>query len=650
MSLPLALALLAGLAAVALPEMTAQEASAAPSSAAPQAQVWITTPDGSQKMQQHEPVSFRPTSGSDKLTITVDPSLRYQEMDGFGASITGSSAALLSALPVDERDATMRSIFSPTEGIGMSFLRQPIGSSDFVDGPHYSLDDVPAGQTDYPLEHFSIAKDEEQVLPLLRQALQLNPKLKVMATPWSPPAWMKTGGSLIGGRLIDDPSIYDAYARYLVKFVQAYEAAGVPIYGLTIQNEPQNPTPDGYPGTDMPAAQHVKVIERLGPALGDAGLSTLIMGYDHNWALHPGDVESTPGEDPEMEYPTELLNSPAAKWIDGIAFHCYYGDPKRMTELHQAFPKTAIWFTECSGSHNPSDPPEKVFSDTLKWHARNITVGVPRNWSRTTETWNLALDPEGGPHNGGCGTCTGVVTVSADGTVSKNAEYYTIGHLSRFVKPGATRIASSSYGSIGWNGQLIDVAFTNPDGSTALVVHNEYDDPRSFTVAVGDQSFDYTLPGGSLATFTWPASKALATMQLIDPRTTTVTTSENPGEAGLAADDDGATAWSSHTPQQPGQWLQVDLGSNRQVRQLVLDAGPASYGWPNDGSPSSDGPTSYTVQTSRDGQHWTAIGTGAGGGQLTTIPLSGRAERYVRVTLSAASGRWWQVADVRVLR
>ena len=154
---------------------------------------------------------------------------------------------------------------SPTNKL--SFLRQPIGASDFVEGPHYTYDDLPAGRTDYRMRRFSIAHDRAEILPLLRQALALNPQIKVIGSPWSPPAWMKTNQSLVGGRLIDTPRIYAAYARYLVKFVKAYERAGVPIYALTVQNEPQNRKPDAYPGMDMPVAQQAKLIEVLGPRL-----------------------------------------------------------------------------------------------------------------------------------------------------------------------------------------------------------------------------------------------------------------------------------------------------------------------------------------------------------------------------------------------
>jgi glucosylceramidase len=263
-------------------------------------------------------------------------------------------------------------------------------------------------------------------------------------------------------------------------------------------------------------------------------------------------------------------------------------------------------------------------------------------------TWNLALRPDGGPHNGGCDTCTGVVTVQDDGSVTRNAEYYTLGHLSRFVEPGARRVASTSYGTTAWNGMPMSAAFVNPDGSTALVVHNEHDDPRSFAVAVGDRSFDYTLPGGALATFTWPASKALSGGdELVDPWTTTVTAST--GDGSVAADDDGATAWRTGS-QQAGQWLQVDLGRRQRIRSVVLDAGPATYGWESSGAASSEAPVSYLLQVSADGRRWTDVRRGHGTGQLTVLSTPHSEIRYVRTTLTAHAPRGWQVAEVRVLR
>jgi glucosylceramidase len=632
---------------VALGTAAALTVAAVPSAAAssgdgshsPAAHVWVTSPDRSELLHDRGTVPFT-TAATSQLTITVDPSRTYQTVDGFGASITDSSAAVLYRLDAAARERAMRSLFDPGQGIGVSALRQPIGSSDFTDEPHYTYDDVPAGQTDFALEHFSIAHDQTQILPLLRRAKALNPRLTVVATPWSPPAWMKTNDSLIGGRLKDDPRIYAAYARYFVKFVQAYRAAGVPVDYLTLQNEPQNRRPNAYPGMDLPVRQEVKLIEAVGPALRAAGLRTKILAYDHNWATHPGDIASTPpGESPETDYPYEVLDSSAAKWVAGTAYHCYFGDPSAQTALHDAHPDKGIWFTECSGSHGPTDPPAKFFRDTLTFHARNITIGTTRNWAKSAIAWNLVLDASGGPHNGGCDTCTGVLTLETDGTVSTNAEYYTIGHLSKFVKPGAVRIASTSFGTTGWNGQIMDVAFRNPDGSTALVVHNENDDPRTFAVAVGGQSFDYTLPGGALATFTWPRSRVLDNHYDLLPLTgATVVTSPTGETPQAAVDDDASTRWSSGTAQAPGQYLQMDLGRREQFRRLVIDTG-ASTG---------DYARSWTLQASDDASTWRSIASGTGTGQLTTIDVTRTRARYLRVVSTGSAGNWWSIADVRL--
>jgi glucosylceramidase len=601
------------------------------------ARVWVTTPDGAMKLADRGAVSFRP-GGSDALTISVDPSRRDQTMDGFGASITDSSARVLSRLGRPNRAAAMESLFRDNR---LSFLRQPMGASDFVEGDFYTYDDVPAGQTDYGMRRFSIAHDRAEILPLLRQALALNPKLKVMATPWSPPAWMKADQSLIGGRLIDQPRIYAAYARYFVKFVRAYEREGVPIYALTVQNEPQNRNPSAYPGMGMPVAQEAKLIEALGPALRAAHLDTKLLGYDHNWSEHPNDIASTPpGEDPETEYPSELLSSGAGRWLAGTAMHCYSGDPSRQTDLHYKFPRKGIWFTECSGSHGPTDPPAQVFSDTLKWHTRNLVLGVTRNWGKAVVNWNLALDPDGGPHNGGCGTCTGVITVGPGQTVTQNAEYYTLGHLARFVRPGAVRIASTSFGTTGWNGQIMDAAFRNRDGSTALVVHNENDDPRSFAVAQGGSSFEYTLPGGALATFRWPASRTLEDGRtLLDAHGTTATGSPV-ADGANAVDDDATTRWTTSAAQEPGQFLRIDLGRSQRVRRVVLDTG----------ADTNDFPRGYALSTGADGTHWSEAATGAGDGQLTTIDIPATAARFLRIAQTATAPQWWSVADVRVYR
>jgi glucosylceramidase len=591
-------------------------------------------------------VRFSPSPPAN-LTVTVDPTRSFQTMTGFGGSMTDSSAAVLYTLSPAARQAAMHLLFDPVTGDGLDFLRQPIGASDFTATPAYTYDDLPPGRTDYAQSHFSIAHDEAQILPLLREAERINPKLTIMATPWSPPAWMKTTDSLIGGRLIDAPRIYFSYALYLLKFVEAYRAQGVNVGAITVQNEPQNRTPAGYPGTDLPAIQEEKVIEDLGPMLRAAGLRTKILAYDHNWSEHPNDIASTPPDETSdiNHYPQEVLSSPAARWVSGVSYHCYYGDPSAMTALHQQFPGVGIYQTECSGSQ--SADPANTFSDTLKWHARNLEIGSTRNWSQTVVNWNVALDPSGGPHTGGCSTCTGILTVGPGDTVTPSAEYYALGHLSRFVRPGAVRIASTSFGTTGWNGEIMDVAFVNPDGSTVLVAHNENDSPRSFSVSENGQSFDYTLPGGSLATFRWavPPGPA-ARLRALDPSGWQATAvPAGPADpcctgdvASQAVDDDASTRYTTGAAQAPGQYLQVDLGRPERLARLVLDTG-ASTG---------DYPAGYSVTVSQDGTAWSApVAAGAGSGQLTTISLDGGPVRYVRVTLTASSGSWWSVADVR---
>jgi glucosylceramidase len=615
---------------------------AASASAGPQARVWVTTPDRAEQLHERAPVSFG-TAGSTAPTIVLDPSQRFQTVDGFGASITDSSAAVLHRLDPAARDAAVRSLFDPADGIGVSFLRQPIGSSDFTSAPrHYTYDDVAPGEKDFALRHFSIAHDQARVLPLLRRAEQLNPRLSVLATPWSPPAWMKTTDSLMGGRLIDEPRYYDAYARYLVKFVRAYRQAGVPVDYLTVQNEPQNRHDGGYPGTDMPVRQEAAVIAALGPRLRAAGLPTKILGYDHNWTTHPGDVGTTPpGEDPETDYPYQLLRSTAAKWLAGTAYHCYSGDPSAMTALHEAFPRKGVWFTECSGSHGEGDTPEQIFRGTLTWHARNIIIGTMRNWARSAVNWNIALDSTGGPHLGGCGTCTGLLTLMPDGSVSRDAEYFTIGHAAKFVPPGAVRIGSTSFGTTGWNGQIMDAAFRNPDGSTSLIVHNENDDPRTFAVRSGDRQFEYTLPGGALATFVWPRDSRL------DGRYQPVRTpgatanAAPPGETPPAAvDGDASTRWSSGAAQEPGQQLTIDLARPTIFDRVALDSGDNL----------GDYARGWSLSVSADGMNFRELKTGTGVGQLTDIDVPRTKARWLRVSTTAAVPNWWSVADVRLYR
>jgi len=440
---------------------------APPAFAATSANVWLTTPDKSNLLTQKASVSFgSPGSGS---VITVDPNTTYQSMVGFGASLTDSAA--YNIYNSSARNSIMTSLFSPTGGIGLDWLRQPLGASDFSRS-FYSYDD---GAADPSLSRFSVAHDQAYILPLVKQAKSLNPATSVMVVPWSAPGWMKTNGNMVGGGLATN---YEGtFADYLVKSVQAYQAAGVPVQYLAVANEPQN-SPGGYPGMLMSAAQESRVINALAPKLSAAGLSTKILAWDHNW--------DNPG------YAEQVLSATGNN-AAGSAWHCYGGDPSAQTTVHNAYPSKDIFFTECSGTESAN-----TFADSLLWQGRNLAIGATRNWARGISLWNMALDNNHGPVIGSCGNCMGVVTVNG-GSVTYNADYYVLGHLAKFVKPGAVRINSTAKSQ----GGIENVAFRNPDGSIALVAVNS-GGTQNFQVSYGGQSFGYSLPAGSMATFTWP--------------------------------------------------------------------------------------------------------------------------------------------------
>ena len=422
-------------------------------------------------------LSFHRAQATTSPTITVSDAKKYQTIDGFGASLTDSSAWLLyTKLTPETRAETMRALFDPKSGIGVSMLRQPMGASDLALND-YSYDDMPAGQSDPELRHFSIEHDNAYILPSVLDALKLNPQIKVIATPWSPPGWMKTSGALIGGAV--KPSAYPALANYFVKFVNAYESAGVPIYGLTMQNEPLY-VPDNYTGMSFSAEQQADFLgNHLGPALEKANLHPKVMVYDHNWD-HP-------------EYPTTVLNDPAAaKYAAGTAWHCYGGDVDAQSEVHNKFPNKDAWLTECSGG--------TWQKGNLLAEAAHLVISSTRNWAKSVILWNIALDQNNGPNTGGCDKCRGFVTVDTSRSpaeVTRTVDYYAVGQASRFVHPGAVRIDTNAFE------KLEDVAFLNPDGSIALLVLNQADTPLPFVVNSKGSSFSYTLPAGSVVTFTW---------------------------------------------------------------------------------------------------------------------------------------------------
>jgi glucosylceramidase len=455
-----------------------------------------TTSADQNALMQALPVDVRVPAADTDVDILVADTVEAQRIDGFGAALTHSSAELLARLPQADRAALLDELFSPDGPVRLSVLRIPIGASDFVSTDAFTFDDIEAGATDWALERFSLDPDRSAMIPVLQEVLAVNPEMRLIASPWSPPAWLKTSGSLEGGRLIDEDRVYQTYAAYLIRFIEEYGAAGIGIDLLTVQNEPQLRFPDGYPGTDMPVWQQAKLIERLGPDLEAAGLDTGILGFDHNWELNPADAASAPaGEDPAYQYPADLLRTPAAAWIDGIAFHCYYGDASAQTRLWEQFPEMQIWLTECSGSSNPEDPPAKVFDDTFSWQSTNLLINSLRNRAAGVLTWNLALDEFGGPHRGGCESCSGVVTIASDGTVTRNAEYYELAQAAHALPPGSVRVESASDAP-----ELPNAAFVTPTGAIVVLVWNGWFDLRSIRVGDGSNTVQVEVPGRSLST------------------------------------------------------------------------------------------------------------------------------------------------------
>lgn len=444
-------------------------------------EVWLTLGDKTRLLSRESTLTFTPGSPASGNTIEINPAVLYQQFEGAGAAMTDSSAWLImNKLDPSARQELMRNLFTREgSGIGLSYLRLPMGASDFA-LQDYTYDDLPAGQIDPSLERFSIDYDKAHIIPALKMAVELNPQIGLMGSPWSPPAWMKKNGRLHGSSLL--PEYYQAFADYHVKFIQSYAEEGLRITAITPQNEPMFAT-DDYPSMYMSARdQQTFIRDYLGPALRAAGLNVKLLIFDHNWDM--------------VEYPLTVLSDPeAAAFVGGVAFHCYGGDVSAQSLVHNQYPDKGIWLTECSGGRWATD-----FGDNLSWYLQNLVIGNFRNWGKSVILWNLALDQNDGPQNGGCGNCRGVVTINQEnGQVTYNEEYYALGHVTKFVDPGAFRVESNS-----GNGVPNNVAFLNPDGSLVVIVQS--DSAVDFNVAWNGVFFPYHLPSGGVVTFKWNAN------------------------------------------------------------------------------------------------------------------------------------------------
>ncbi len=462
--------------------------SAPPAQAAGEtANVWLTTTSDAggrtvtRGLQQQTPVTFAAGTGGSGTNITVNDATKYQQFTGGGASMTDSAGWLLNSgglLSAATRDAVMQKLFSYDKGIGISLLRNPMGASDLARSA-YSYDD---GGVDPNLNNFTVQHDTADVLPLTKQALSLNPALTVMGSPWSAPGWMKDTNTMLGGHL--QAQYYGTYASYFVKYLQEYAKNGVKVSLVTPQNEP------GVNRADMPSmgwdanGLDYFVGSELLPKLHAAGLSTKVVVHDWN----PADYDATSAQ---------TVNDAAVRndsLFGGIAWHDYGGSLDKITTVHNQYPAVDMYGTEISGGTWVTN---QQHDDMLQ------IVNFGRNWAKSYSKWGLALDQNHSPHLGGCDTCTGLVTVhnrdGRNGQVDYTIEYYSMGHLTKFVRPGAYRVDSTA------SSDIPNVAYLNPDGTRALIAYNTTASTQTVRVNWSGQNFTYALPTRTAATFTWKA-------------------------------------------------------------------------------------------------------------------------------------------------
>ncbi|WP_148303725.1 glycoside hydrolase family 30 protein [Prolixibacter bellariivorans] len=435
---------------------------------------YLTKPDKSVLFTPQEN-SVSEATNSNLPLIEIDPATTFQTMDGFGFALTGGSAMHLHNMSAAKRHALLMELFDDNDNnIGISYLRVSIGASD-LDASVFSYDDLPSGETDVNMDHFSLAPDRQYLIPVLKEILTIDPNIKILGSPWSAPLWMKTDNNSVGGSL--KPEYYDAYAKYFVKYIQGMAQEGITIDAITIQNEPLH---DGNnPSMYMPASEQAAFIKTsLGPAFKAADINTKIIVYDHNCD--------------RTDYPAEIYkDADALQYVDGAAFHLYAGSINSLAALHNSYPDKSLYFTE-QWIGAPGD-----FPNDLKWHTRELIIGASRNWCKTVLEWNLAADSSLQPHtDGGCSQCLGALTIDGD-NVKRNPAYYIIAHASKFVRPGSKRISSNQPNN------LPNVAFKTPDGSTVLIVLNDALVTQAFNMKLGDETVSSTLAGGAVGTYIW---------------------------------------------------------------------------------------------------------------------------------------------------
>ncbi len=437
---------------------------------------WLTKSDQSAKLQKQSGILAFGNTINNYVSIEIDGSKTFQSIDGFGFTLTGGSAQVINSLTAGKKQELLQDLFGTKENsISISYLRISIGASDLNESV-FSYNDLPEGQTDENLSQFSLTPDKTDLIPLLKEILSIDPAIKIMGSPWSPPVWMKDNNSSVGGSL--QPKYYAVYAQYFVKYIQGMKAEGIEIDAITPQNEPLHP--GNNPSLLMTAPQQADFIKNhLGPAFKLANIDTKIIIYDHNCD--------------KPEYPISILNDAGAKsFISGSAFHLYGGDISALSTVHNSHPDKDVYFTE---QYIPSDG---NFQGDLNWHLKNVIIGSMRNWSKTALEWNLANNDSFGPHTpGGCTTCKGAITINSESSFTKNVGYYIIGHAAKFVPTGSVRIASNI------TGNLYNVAFITPAGKRVLIVENDGNAFEIFNIKYNGKWVTTSLDAGSVGTYIW---------------------------------------------------------------------------------------------------------------------------------------------------
>jgi glucosylceramidase len=460
-------------------------------------EVYSTTGTKSSLLTRQTDVPVSSEAGDGNVDVVVDRGRKLQELDGFGAAMTHSAATVLMEQSAEVRRDILEQLFSTEVGAGFTMVRVPIGTSDYaglVDGEavHYTLDDMPEGETDPELAHFSVENDEKTVIPALQEALEINPDLTIIGSPWSAPAWMKTTGSLYSGSLLEEYE--DVYADYLVAFVSAYHEHGIDISYLTIENEPMLQARN-YPVMEMGEYQQLAIIQKLGPKLEAAGFGDVkVLAYDFNF----GDATSSIAT---SWIDTVLSDPDAAKYTAGVAFHGYETEGidvfgQGFQYVHDNYPDKKSLVTEITEGTWSRD-----FASNLSYALTNIVLG-PLNYSSTGAVyWNAALYDDGTPNKGGAGTSLGVISVSPDGDYEKSSAYFAMAQLSRFLGASGDQKARLVFTESS-SPEILAAAFERPDGRFGVVVLNASSNfPETVNVIVGGSTFTTEIAPQSVSTF-----------------------------------------------------------------------------------------------------------------------------------------------------